>query len=85
MSLEDTNGASWDQFKANEKLFGLKSDYDENIYTTALDRNTPDFGQKEARAQRLAREIETEASNNSHAREERGHVTENGEMDEEER
>ena len=68
MALEDSNGASWDQFKANEKLFGLKSDYDENIYTTALDRNTPQYRQNEARAQKIAREIEGNSPNPSRAR-----------------
>ena len=29
-------GGKWDQFEANERLFGTKSDFDENVYTTRL-------------------------------------------------
>lgn len=83
--MGDTNGATWDQFKANEKLFGLKSDYDENIYTTTLDRNTPQYRQNEVRAERIAKEIEADASNSAHVREERGQSGANGEIDEEEK
>ena len=85
MSLEDSNGATWDQFKANEQLFGLKSDYDESVYTTHLDRTTAQYRQNEARAQRIAREIEGSTSNNAHVREERGLADEDVDLDEEER
>lgn len=47
----------WDQFAANEKLFGAKSNYNEEMYTTKLDRNTKDFKQREQQAERLANEI----------------------------
>lgn len=50
------NGA-WDQFAANERMYGLKTDYDEEIYTTKLDRSTKDFKDREARAAQLEREI----------------------------
>ncbi len=51
------SGASWDQFAVNEKLFGVKAGFDEDLYTTKLDRNAPDFKEKERRAQQLANEI----------------------------
>ena len=51
------SGGSWDQFAANEKLFGVKAGFDEDLYTTKLDRNAPDFKEKERRAQQLANEI----------------------------
>jgi PAB1-binding protein PBP1 len=56
MSLE--SGEEWDQFKANEERFGLRSDYDENIYTTAIDRSNPLYKMREREAERIAREIE---------------------------
>ncbi|KAL6715035.1 poly(A)-binding protein binding protein [Lecanora helva] len=84
LSLEASGSSGeWDQFKANEKLFGLKSDYDENIYTTTIDRSKPSYREREARAQRLANEIEGTSSSNSHVREERGLINEEGEFDEE--
>lgn len=59
---EDTfgSGASrgpWDQFAANEKLFGVKTQFDENLYTTKLDRSAADFKEREREAQRIANEI----------------------------
>lgn len=65
---------AWDQFEANERLYGVKSDYDENIYTTTIDRSDPLYKQKEAAAERIAREIEKENSLNSHVAEERGYA-----------
>ena len=50
-------GGSWDQFAVNEKLFGVKAGFDEDAYTTKLDRNAPDFKEKERKAQQLANEI----------------------------
>ena len=41
----------------NEKLFGVKASFDEDLYTTKLDRNAPDFKEKEKKAQQLANEI----------------------------
>lgn len=53
-----SNGEAWDQFAANEKLFGLKTDFDEEIYTTRLDRNAPDFKDREKWAIEKANEIQ---------------------------
>jgi hypothetical protein len=71
----------WDQFKANEQLFNVKGSYDENLYTTALDK-TQMTSRKIKEAERIAREIETSVSTNMHVAEERGHVVE-GDYDEE--
>ncbi|KAI1797138.1 LsmAD domain-containing protein [Ganoderma leucocontextum] len=65
------SGASWDQFAVNEKLFGVKAGFDEDLYTTKLDRNAPDFKEKEKRAQQLANEIMSSTVNNAHVAEER--------------
>jgi PAB1-binding protein PBP1 len=73
----------WDQFKANEQRFGLKSDYDENLYTTQIDRKNPLYAMREREAERIARDIESQTSTNAHIREERG-IMDDGD-DEEER
>ncbi|GAA5845956.1 hypothetical protein JCM11251_002950 [Rhodosporidiobolus azoricus] len=70
-----TNGRGWDQFAANEQRFGLKTDYEDEIYTTRLDRSGKDFKQREARAAQLEREImkgTSSLANNAHMAEERG-------------
>ena len=71
-SLEkSTDNRPWDQFAANEEKFGLKTDYDENIYTTAIDRSAPSYKARMANADRLARQIERSAPASSHVAEER--------------
>jgi len=83
--IGDLNGkiGQWDQFQANEKKFGVKASFDENLYTTSLDKNTVDK-KKQEEAERLAREIEGQATSNMHLAEERGQVVE-GDYDEEDR
>ncbi|KAK4159465.1 hypothetical protein QBC43DRAFT_129162 [Cladorrhinum sp. PSN259] len=73
MNLDKSSGNSrgWDQFKANEKLFGVKTDYDENIYTTTINRDAPDYQKKAALADMKAREIERSAAVTQHVAEER--------------
>lgn len=66
-----SNGGGWNQFEANEQLFGLKTDYDENIYTTTIDRNNPDYYKRQKEADRIAREIESSTTCNPHVAEER--------------
>ncbi|KAH7321028.1 hypothetical protein B0I35DRAFT_459710 [Stachybotrys elegans] len=71
-SLEkSTSSAPWDQFAANEKLFGLKTDYDENIYTTAINRDHPEYRQRILAAEKKAKEIERSAPTTAHVAEER--------------
>jgi len=48
---------SWDQFAINEQMFGITTSFNEDLYTTKLDRNAPDFKEKEKKAQRIASEI----------------------------
>ena len=86
LSLDGSGlGGTWDQFKANEQLFGLKSDYDENIYTTRIDRSNPSYREREAAAIRLAQDIEGTSTSNAHIREERVMNDEDGGLDEEEK
>jgi len=73
LSLETTARSNeWDQFATNEQLFGVKTNYDENIYTTTINRSDPQYAAKAARAEKIAREIEGSSAMNSHVREERG-------------
>lgn len=66
-----SNNTSWDQFAVNEQLFGVKTNFDENLYTTKLDRSAADFKERERNAQRIANEIIGAATNNPHIAEER--------------
>lgn len=71
-SLEKPSGkGAWDQFAENERLFGLKTDYNENIYTTAINKNHPEYRARIAAADKKAREIEQSTAATSHVAEER--------------
>lgn len=83
LSLESAGGATWDQFEANERLYGLKTDYHEEIYTTSIDRSNPLYKQRAARAEKIAREIENQSTSNAHLREERGQAVAEENLDEE--
>ncbi|KAJ3042804.1 hypothetical protein HDV00_006625 [Rhizophlyctis rosea] len=87
LGLEDEIGhiGKWDQFEANEKLFGVSTDFDENFYTTQLDRTDPEYRKRELEAMRIAAEIERGPVNNVHIAEERGLAVDTGAMDEEDR
>ena len=87
LSLEgDTSGSGkWDQFEANQQLFGLKSDYDENIYTTRIDKQNPQYQQRLAAAEKIAQEIDAGSATNVHMREERNMSAEDDGLDEEEK
>ncbi|CAK4747406.1 unnamed protein product [Aphanomyces euteiches] len=82
--LEARGGkTSWNQFEVNEKLFGVTNTYDENLYTTKLDKSKISAAQSKA-AEKLAREIESQGSQNFHVLEERGNYTQDS-IDEEAR
>ncbi|CAF3549237.1 unnamed protein product [Fusarium graminearum] len=71
-SLEKASGSgTWDQFAENERLFGLKTNYNENFYTTAIDKSHPEYRERIAAADRKAREIERSAPTTAHVAEER--------------
>jgi len=88
---EDTFGpgangnTSWDQFTANEQLFGVKASFDEDVYTTKLNRNAPDFKEREKQAQKIANEILGTTVNNPHVAEERGIVVDDSGVNEEDK
>ena len=50
------HGKHWDQFEANERLYGVKGGFDESLYTTSLDKKNTKIS--EAEAARIAAEIE---------------------------
>lgn len=60
----------WDQFAANQEQFGIKNTFDENLYTTELDKTKFTKEQRE-HAERMAREIERKTSDNIHVAQER--------------
>ncbi|XWS18834.1 hypothetical protein CRYUN_Cryun32bG0079100 [Craigia yunnanensis] len=62
---------NWDQFETNQKLFGVKSTFNEELYTTKLERG-PQTRELEKEAMRIAREIEGEETQDLHLAEERG-------------
>jgi hypothetical protein len=77
------NIGEWDQFRANEELFNVQAKFDENLYTTELDKSSIDTA-KIKEAERLAREIEKTVSTNIHIAEERNQAIQ-GDYDEEDR
>ncbi|KAG1366349.1 polyadenylate-binding protein-interacting protein 3 [Cocos nucifera] len=76
---------NWDQFETNETLFGVKSTFNEELYTTRLERG-PQMRELEIEASRIAREIEGEETHDHHLAEERGiYFHEDFDLDEESR
>lgn len=55
----------WDQFEANATLFGVKSTFNEELYTTKLEKG-PQMRELEKEAMRIAREIEGEDTHDLH-------------------
>ncbi|CAG8532089.1 14193_t:CDS:10 [Funneliformis caledonium] len=82
---EHSNNVSWDQFAVNEQLFGIKTDFNEEIYTTKLDRSRADFKERERQAIAIANEITRSSTTNVHMLEERGIMIEESQMDEEDK
>ncbi|CAL5200045.1 unnamed protein product [Lathyrus oleraceus] len=75
----------WDQFETNKALFGVKSTFNEELYTTKLEKG-PQTRELEVHALRIAREIEGEETRDLHLAEERGlHFDEDFDIDEETR
>ena len=86
MALDGGGAGGWDQFATNERMYGVQSTYDENIYTTAIDRTNPQYKAREAQAARIAREIEGSSAGDAHIAEERRRDADRGDgLDEEEK
>ncbi|RMZ86764.1 hypothetical protein DV736_g6008, partial [Chaetothyriales sp. CBS 134916] len=82
-TLGASSAGGWDQFATAKQMTGIESTYDENEYTTALDKNSLSYKIKEAEAERVEREIMSTTSTNMHVREERGQQVEHSADDEE--
>ncbi|CAI5758401.1 unnamed protein product [Candida verbasci] len=82
--LED-DGSNWDQFASNEEKFGIKSTFDEHLYTTKIDKNAPDYQQRLERANKIAKEIESQQTTDLHMLEERGLIIDDSGIDEEDK
>lgn len=82
-ALEDDSTA-WDQFAVNEKKFGVKSSFDEHLYTTKINKDDPNYGKRLQEAERIAKEIESQGpSGNIHIAEDRGINIDDSGLDEE--
>ncbi|KAL0955014.1 hypothetical protein HGRIS_003935 [Hohenbuehelia grisea] len=77
--------SSWDQFAVNEQRFGITTQFDENVYTTKLDRSGPDFKERERKAQRIANEIMGATTSNPHIAEERNQADDDSGANEEDK
>ncbi len=62
------NERNWDQFKINEQKFGVRTTYDELLYTTRINKNAENYRELEERAAKIAREIENQTTDNIHMR-----------------
>ncbi|RWR95918.1 polyadenylate-binding protein-interacting protein 3-like protein [Cinnamomum micranthum f. kanehirae] len=82
--FDGTWNRKWDQFETNEALFGVKSTFNEELYTTKLERG-PQTRELEREALRIAREIEGEETQDLHLSEERGIFHEDFDFNEESR
>ncbi|CAN8269365.1 unnamed protein product [Cochlearia groenlandica] len=69
--FDDPSKRGWDQFEANKLLFGVESTFDEELYTTKLEKSQLTRELREE-AERIAREIEGEYTQDLHVAEERG-------------
>ena len=71
--LEDENDENWDQFELNKKMYNVISTYDENLYTTKLDKNKISEEDKKY-ADKMYKEIMSSNKNekNVHILEDRG-------------
>lgn len=86
LTLEESarSERGWDQFKVNESVFGVKTTFDEDVYTTRLNKDGCTITEEEAEL--IAKEIEGKLTTNPHQMEERGQALDafGDEVDEEE-
>lgn len=84
-NLEDDKNEKWDQFEINKKKYNVNTTYDENNYTTLLDKNNISNEQRN-KAEKIVKEImrESNKDTNIHILEDRGLLNEN-DIDEEDK
>ena len=86
-TLEDEEDINWDQFELNKKVYNVISTYDENLYTTKLDKNKITEEDKKF-ADKIYNEImkTNKDEKNVHILEERGVIQQkDNDMDEEDK
>lgn len=84
---DKNNDAKWDQFEINKKKYNVVSTYDENLYTTKLDKSKITKEQNDY-ADKIYNEIKNSSYNekNIHILEDRGIIDEkDGDFDEEDK
>ena len=76
--LDDNEDENWDQFDLNKKMYNVVSTYDENLYTTKLDKNKISEDDKKF-ADKIYNEIinSNNEENNIHVLEDRGIIKQN--------
>lgn len=62
----------WNQFEENDKLFGVKADFDMSEYSTPIDVNDKDYSKNLERSRKIANEILSQKTDDMHILEERG-------------
>ena len=84
--LEDDEDENWDQFELNKKMYNVISTYDENLYTTKLDKNKITEEDKKY-ADKMYKEIMSSSNNENdiHILEDRGIIQQNDDFDEEDK
>ena len=84
--LEDDEDENWDQFELNKKMYNVVSTYDENLYTTKLDKNKITEEDKKY-ADKMYKEIMSSSNNEKdiHILEDRGIIQQNDDFDEEDK
>ena len=68
----DHEVGTWDQFAENEKKFGIKTDFNMDLYTTRLEPEKSRY--TVAQAEKLARAIQSASSPNLHLQDERNQL-----------
>lgn len=76
---EQINGDSgWDQFEVNERKFGVKTTFDEHIYTSRVDKSKSRYTQEDA--ERIAAEIRSQERSSGQATFEQDPVSDDKEL-----
>lgn len=83
-TFQNSWNRNWDQFEANKNLFGVESTFDEDLYTTKLEKG-PQMRERERDAWRIACEMEGQSTQNLHLAEDRGRIDKLDLLDEERR
>eukprot|EP01083_Nonionella_stella_P008916 25814_1 len=65
------NIADYDQFTENRERFGVVSTFDENIYTSHLNKDSEFYKQNQGNADRVAHQIMSQDSSNIHVKDDR--------------